>query len=101
MHLLLWLDEQNCYKFIRSNYHVPTPLRRSVASELRAFCGLMPLLRSEWSRPWNEVITVSDASEEGFGVCANHLDAKAAAAMGRVSERDRFRRFGGHIAIAL
>ncbi len=41
----------------------------------------MPLLRSEWSRPWNEVITVSDASEEGFGVCANHLDAKAVAAM--------------------
>lgn len=88
----------NCYKFIRSNYYVPTPLWSSVASELRAFCGLMPLLRSEWSRPWNEVVTVSDASEEGFGVCADRLDRQAVASIGRVSERDRFRRSGGHSA---
>ena len=94
-----WADV--CWVFFTTatNLSVPTTMfQPSVASELRAFCGLMPLLRSEWSRPWNEVVTVSDASEEGFGVCADRLDRQAVASIGRVSERDRFRRSGGHSA---
>ena len=88
----------SCYKFIRSNYYTPVKLWGSVASELRAFCGLMPFLRSEWCRPWNRVVTVSDASEEGFGVCASKLPSKAVSSIGRVAERDRFRRCSGHSA---
>ena len=58
----------------------------------------MPFLRADWCRPWNRVVTVSDASEEGFGVCATKLPAEAVSSIGRVSERDRFRRCSGHSA---
>ena len=88
----------NCYKFIRSTYYVSTKLWASVASELRAFCGLMPFLRADWCRPWNGTVAVSDASEEGFGVCASSLHSEVVASIGRVSERDRFRRCSGHSA---
>ncbi|CAK9009278.1 Protein kinase domain-containing protein [Durusdinium trenchii] len=86
------------YKFIRNSYYEAAPLWNSVKAELRAFSGLMALLVADWSRPWNSVVTVSDASEEGFGVCAAAWEPQVAAEVGRVSERDRFRRAGGHSA---
>ena len=86
------------YKFIRSNYYVHTKLWTSVVSELRAFSGLMPFLRADWRRPWSKTVTVSDASEEGFGVCASRLPLEAVQSIGRVSERERFRRSSGHSA---
>ena len=88
----------SCYKFIRASYYTPVKLWGGVANELRAFCGLMPFLRSDWCRPWNRVVTVSDASEEGFGVCASKVSSEAVSSIGRVSERDRFRRCSGHSA---
>ena len=86
------------YKFIKSSYFVSAPLWSSVRSELRAFAGLMPLLRSDWCRPWSGVVAVSDASEEGFGVCGAVFDPKVVASVGRTTERDRFRRVGAHSA---
>ena len=86
------------YKFIRNSYYEAVPIWNSVKAELRAFSGLMPLLVADWSRPWNSVVTVSDASEEGFGVCASSWNSQATGDVGRVSERDRFRRVGAHSA---
>ena len=86
------------YKLIKSSYFVSAPLWSSVRSELRAFAGLMPLLRSDWCRPWSGVVAVSDASEEGFGVCGAVFDPKVVASVGRTTERDRFRRVGAHSA---
>ena len=88
----------NVYKFIKSNYWTATPLWQSVAAELRAFAGLMPLLHAEWRRPWNPVVSVSDASEEGYGVCGALFNSQAVASIGRVCERERFRRVGTHSA---
>ncbi|CAK8994704.1 unnamed protein product [Durusdinium trenchii] len=88
----------NVYKFIHSHHDHPATLWNSVRAELRAFCGLMPLIASDWCRPWNELVPVSDASEEGFGVCAAVWTSSQAAAVGRVSERDRFKRAGSHSA---
>ncbi|CAK8990488.1 unnamed protein product, partial [Durusdinium trenchii] len=67
------------YKFIRNSYYEAAPLWNSVKAELRAFSGLMALLVADWSRPWNSVVTVSDASEEGFGVCAAAWEPQVAA----------------------
>ena len=88
----------NVYKFIKSAYTTSHILWPSVASELRAFAGLMPLLRSEWRRPWSSVVNVSDASEEGFGVCSSIWSPETVGEVGRVHERERFRRSGSHNA---
>ena len=86
------------YKFIKKNYSQTCALWKSVAAELRAFAGIMPALRADWSRPWNGEVVASDASEEGFGVCSRAWPASLAAQVGRTAERDRFKRAGGHNA---
>ena len=58
----------------------------------------MPALRAEWSRPWSPEVVASDASELGFGVCRACWDSASTAKVGRQSERERFRRIGGHNA---
>ena len=58
----------------------------------------MPLLRADWSRPWNDLVPVSDASEEGYGVCAAVWDSTQAATIGRVFGREHFRRVESHNA---
>ena len=88
----------NVYKFIKTSYSTSIPIWPSVMAELRAFVGLMPALRADWSRPWSDEVVVSDASEEGYGVCRAHWGTRAVAEVGRVSERDRFKRCGGHNA---
>ena len=86
------------YKFVRSSYSSPTPLWSSVRDEFRAFAALMPFLQSDWHRPWNQLVTCTDASEEGYGVCASWWPRSTVASVGRVSERSRFKRSGGHSA---
>eukprot|EP00438_Fugacium_kawagutii_P024261 Skav223122 [mRNA] locus=scaffold419:830256:833692:- [translate_table: standard] len=86
------------YKFIKSHYNHSTPLWASVQAELRAFCGLLPLLKADWLRPWCEQVTVSDASEEGYGVCCSSWKSSAVAQVGRCPERERFKRLGPHSA---
>ena len=88
----------NVYKFIQSSYSTSCTLWPSVASELRAFAGLMPLLRSAWRRPWSSTVTVSDASESGYGVCSSTWSSNMVGDIGRVHERERFRRTGSHNA---
>ena len=88
----------NVYKFIKSSYTTSSSLWPSVLAELRAFAGMMPALRADWSRAWSREVVVSDASEEGFGVCRTHWDSSSTGRVGRCSERDRFKRSGGHNA---
>ena len=57
-----------------------------------------PLLGSEWRRPWSSVVNVSDASEEGFGVCSSIWSPETVGEVGRGHERERFRRSGSHNA---
>ena len=91
------------YKFIRTHYDARVPLWGSVRSELRAFAGLLPLCRADWDRQWNTLVSASDASLSGFGVCTRHLDREVVATIGRLPERERFRRgcVGGARASAL
>ena len=86
------------YKFIEKNYEKSCPLWDSVKDELRAFAGLMVFLESDWKRGWNTLVTSSDASEKGFGVCTSHWTSQQVAAAGRVPEKSRFRRTESHRA---
>ena len=80
------------YKFIRKHYQQKVALWPSVRQEFKAFGGLLPLCYSDWSRPWNSYIAASDASLSGYGVCGRKVDPEIAGRIGRVPERERFRR---------
>lgn len=87
-----------CYKFIRRHYFDPSTLWDSVRNELRAFAGLMIFLRSDWWRPWNDLVCCSDASTTGFGVCTSFWKREDVMSVGRVKERCRFKRSSSHSA---
>ena len=57
------------YKFIRQFYAVKVRLWDSVRAELRAFAALLPLCTAEWGRGWSPLVSASDASLHGYGVC--------------------------------
>ena len=80
------------YKFVRKTYDARAPLWASVREELQTFLGLLPLCYADWSREWNTMVSASDASLSGFGVCARKLSRELVGAIGRVPERERFRR---------
>jgi len=86
------------YKFIEKNYDKVTPLWGSVRDELRAFAEVMVFFESDWTRGWNSLVTSSDASEKGYGVCTSHWHPSQVAAAGRRPERSRFRRTESHRA---
>ena len=57
------------YRFIRANYEVATRRWDTVVRELRCFKGILILLCQDWERPWNPVVSSSDSSLSGYGVC--------------------------------
>lgn len=67
-------------------------LHPSERDECLIFAGIAPLLISDIRREWSGVVTCSDASPEGFGICQRIVDCSTARAHGRWSERWRFRR---------
>ena len=86
------------YKFIQQHYDSPAVIWDSVLQELRVFAGLMVFLEHNWGKGWNQLVSTSDASETGFGVCTAFWPSSEVAAAGRIHERSRFRRTGGHSA---
>ena len=54
--------------------------------------------RQEWWRPWNALVSSSDASLSGYGVCQAWWPLSEVKKAGRMSERARFRRAGAHSA---
>ena len=56
------------------------------------------MLVQDFWRPWNRLVTSSDASLAGFGVCQAYWPAEEVADCGRRPERARFRRVGPHSA---
>lgn len=86
------------YKFIHRHYNEVAKIWSSVAEELRCFQGVLFLLVQDWSRQWNTLVSSSDASLTGYGVCHAEWDRKQVADTGRVLERSRFKRSSGHSA---
>lgn len=86
------------YAFIRKNYTTVARLWPSVVSELRCFSGLLFMMVQDWLRPWNSLVSSSDSSLGGFGVCHAWWPRDEVSKCGRRLERSRFRRSSGHSA---
>ena len=86
------------YKFIKRHYDMKVPLWPSVRDELSAALGGMIFCQADWTRKWNKVVSASDASLEGYGVCTAEWPLEIVKSVGRLQERERFRRAVGHSA---
>ena len=87
-----------CYRFIQACYYSVSDLWDSVVAELSCFKGLLMLLTQDWWRPWNTVVSSSDSSLTGYGVCQSTWPVEVVAEVGRQRERQRFKRTGPHSA---
>ncbi|CAK0791762.1 unnamed protein product, partial [Prorocentrum cordatum] len=83
------------YNFIRERYWAKSDMWESARQELECFLGLMPLLRSEWDRPWLTQVLSVDASPYGWGIASSEFGVSMVKKQGRILERSRFRRLGG------
>ena len=67
-------------------------LNSSEVWECNVFIGLLPLLFVDMRKEWSEVVTCTDASPSGFGICQRELPTGEIRKMGRWQERWRFKR---------
>ena len=79
------------YVFIRESYLRRQPLWGSVFLELRWIYALLPTITAELSLEWSPTVLCYDASPWGFGVVASDMTPSSTFALGRWSERSRFR----------
>eukprot|EP00438_Fugacium_kawagutii_P002019 Skav214231 [mRNA] locus=scaffold1133:6956:10370:+ [translate_table: standard] len=84
---------RRCYDFIESSDNA-RKLNNRERQECLIFAGLIPLLFADVKRPWSEVLTCSDASPDGYGICECRVGVDTARQLGRWNERWRFRRLG-------
>lgn len=82
---------RRCYDFIESNCE-PRMLNKQESRECIIFSGLIPLLFADIKRGWSDVITCTDASPDGFGICEQRVGGASAQRLGRWNERWRFKR---------
>lgn len=82
----------SCYSYIEKHYvDESCALWDSVRRELRWVSALLPLLESESTKPWDDVVTAFDAAPWGLGVMVKRCDLEEVKAAGRTCERWRFR----------
>ena len=78
------------YKFVQTAGQQRIATWVSVKEELRAFLGLLPLVESDWRRPWNELVLSSDASEVAFGTAQAYWPKDEVQRVGCTPEKARF-----------
>ncbi len=86
------------YAFIHRHYFEVATLWPSVVEELRAFKGCLFMMVQDWWRPWNRMVSSSDASLVGYGISQAWWPKSVVSETGRVQERSRFRRSSSHSA---
>ena len=86
------------YAFIHRHYYEVATLWPSVVEELEAFKGCLFLMVQDWWRPWNRMVSSSDASLKGYGISQAWWPKSVVAETGRLQERSRFRRSSTHSA---
>ena len=86
------------YKFIHRHYGDGGGRPCGSGSEMnfKLFRGFYSV--QDWWRPWNRLVSSSDASLSGDGICHSWWEQRIVAKCGRLLERNRFRRIGGHSA---
>ncbi|CAE7735243.1 unnamed protein product [Symbiodinium necroappetens] len=87
------------YKYIRFKGHSDPSCRpqqahgllwRAAQQELVQASSILPLMCTSLDLPWSPVVTATDASEIGYGVCQRHLGCDQVAQVGRSCERWRY-----------
>ena len=78
------------YKFICLHRNETTELWPSVRYELALAASLLPMAYADIDRPWSDVITATDASLAGFGVCELASDSVTTGELGRTAEKWRY-----------
>lgn len=86
------------YPFMKKHYREVSALWPSVKNELLAFSGVIFMLCQDWWRHWNPVVSSSDSSLTGYGICQAVWPSQKVAEVGRRLERSRFKRTSGHSA---
>ena len=79
------------YDFVEKN-HPPRRLFDSERREVLNFIGIVPLLFCDLRRSWCNVLTATDASPEGYGICQRSVKQEDAESLGQWNERWRFKR---------
>ena len=79
------------YDFVASDCSA-RKLHPSERQECIIFAGIVPLLVADIRKPWSDVVTCTDASPFGFGICERVVDPAVARHHGRWMERWRFKR---------
>ena len=91
MNLDIFVSVFATYRFIQRHYWEPVPLWFEVRNELAAFKGLMILVSAEWDWQWTPHVFSVDASLSGYGVVKPLWGVEDVRAVGRVSERSRYK----------
>ena len=63
----------------------------SAKLEFQIFSGLIPMLVADLRLPWSQVVTVTDASQQGYGICEKEFSEKVVSQVGRWQERWRYK----------
>ncbi|CAE8681315.1 unnamed protein product [Polarella glacialis] len=79
------------YDFISQCYDTPVKVWPSVAKEARWAASLLRLCHSNLRRPWDLLVTASDASLTGIAVTSTLWDHQDVVAVGAMNERWRYR----------
>lgn len=79
------------YDYVHSG-SPPRRLTHSEQLECKIFSGIIPLLVADLRRPWSDVISASDASPTGWGICEHQSSSRIAQQHGAWQERWRYRR---------
>ena len=82
---------RSAYDFAAKNF-VRKELWSSAKREFEVFSGLIPMLVADLRLPWSQVVTVTDASPGGFGVCERDFAPEEVESVGRSHERWRYKR---------
>ena len=64
--------------------------REQKIAELQNFHDLMPVIHSDLKLPWKDIVTASDACDNGIGVTFSKWDLSDVQNSGRRKERSRF-----------
>lgn len=67
-------------------------LNKQERRECFLFAGIVPMLFSSLRRPWSDVVTCTDASPDGYGICQTTLPNETVNNIGRWQERWRYKR---------
>ncbi|CAK0840721.1 unnamed protein product, partial [Prorocentrum cordatum] len=89
---------RSAYSFAAAHGERQGRIWASAAKELVTIRDLLPLLHCDLASGWHHTVTASDASPFGLGVMRRRAPRAVCAAVGRCSERWRFRVEGGHQA---